>query len=234
MQSYKTKQPLWKSHEALWQPQPDCRRMPGRVPHEEPPITRHSGAAVHTFGVAAVSAPYHPPLTIAGQTYAFPHLEPFQMAVASQKVGRPLSIHVRFTNHCFSVALETAAQPQGAHSFPDGGGRPRVFCPVRYGLSRQLPVVVQQLNHPAAKVRQTVQRRNWLHSVQVVGPAGPYLIFFEIRRASQDKRHLQDLDLIVESAYPQGASQPPALLGSMNFVLLAGKTYMGEPVATRR
>ena len=171
--------------------------------------------------------PYHPSLTVAGQTYAFPHLEPFQIAVASQKVGRTLRIHVRFTNHCFSVAFDTTAHPSDTQTFPDGGGRLRVFCPMRYGLSQQLPAAVQRLNHPAAKVRQTAQRRNWLHSVQVTRPAGPYLIFFEVRRAPHEERHMQDLNLIVESAYPQGANSPPALLGPMNFVLLAGKTYLG-------
>lgn len=181
-----------------------------------------------------MSTPYHPPLTIAGRTYAFPHLEPFQMAVASQKVGRLLRIHVRFTNHCFSVAFDAAAYPPGTNTFFDSGSRLRVFCPVRYGLSQQLPAVVQQLSHPAAKVRQTAQRRNWLHSAQVIGPTGPYLIFFEIRRTSRNEGHLQDLNLVVESAYLQGARPPPALLGSMNFVLLAGKTYMGESIATRR
>lgn len=181
-----------------------------------------------------MSTPYHLPLTIAGRTYTFSHLEPFPMAVTSLKVGRPLRIHVRFTNHCFSVAFDAAAHPPGTNTFPDGGGRLRVFCPVRYGFSQQLPAVVRLLSHPAAKVRQTAQRRNWLHSAQVVGPTGPYLIFFEIRRTLRDERHLQDLNLVVESAYLQGVRPPPALLGPMNFLLLAGKIYMGEPIATRR
>ena len=179
-------------------------------------------------------APYHPPLTVAGQTYAFPHLEPFQMMVASQRVGRSLRVHVRFVSHCFSTVFEAATHSLDAQTFPDGGGRLRMFCPVRCGLSQQLPNAVQQLNHPAAKVRQTAQHWNWSHSVQVASPAGPHPIFSEIRRAPQDEKHLQDLNLTVESACSQDANPPPALLGPMSFVLLAGKTYLGKPTATRR
>lgn len=179
--------------------------------------------------------PYHRPLTIAGQIYDFPHLEPFQLTVVSQKVGRPLRIHVRFTTHCFSENFDPAAHPQSVFTFPDAGRRPRVFSLVRYDLSKQLPGALQQLNHPKAQVRQTTQRRNWLHSIMVSSPAGPYHVFFELRRAPADERELQDLNLTVESAYPQDPTKPaPGVLGQIGFLLLAGKIYKGEPTATRR
>ena len=179
--------------------------------------------------------PYHRSLTIAGQIYDFPHLEPFQLVVASQKVGRLLRIHVRFTTHCFSEGFDPTIHAQSAFTFPDAAGRPRVFSPVRYALSRQLPDALRRLDHPKAQVRQTTQRRNWLHSIMVSSPAGPYHIFFELRRAPADERPLQDLNLTVESAYPQDAAKPPpSVLGATSFLLLAGKIYKGEPTATRR
>lgn len=107
--------------------------------------------------------PYHPPLTIAGQTYDFPHLEPLQLVLASEKVGRPLRVHVRFTSHCFSKSYDPATYPPNTLTFSDAGGRPRVFCAERYMLSRQLPGVLVEMNHPKVKVWETVQRRNWLH-----------------------------------------------------------------------
>jgi hypothetical protein len=178
--------------------------------------------------------PYHPPLTVAARVYHFPHLEPFQIVVSSDKVGRDLRIHVRFSNHCFSEGFDAAIHPPGTITFPDGGGRQRVFSPERYGLSQQLPGVLQRLNHPKAKVWQTAQRRNWLHSLVVDNGTGPYHIFFEMRRAPADERHLQDLNMIVESAYQQGAGQPPAVLGKIGFVLLVGKVFKEEPTATKR
>ncbi len=82
---------------------------------------------------------------------------------------------------------------------------------------------------------QTAQERNWLHTVKVDDPAGPYHVFFELRRAAVESRHLQDLNLVVESAYPQGdVRRAPAVRGSMGFILLCGKVYKGESAATRR
>ncbi len=182
-----------------------------------------------------MTSPYHPPLVVAGQTYSFPHLEPLQLLVVSQKVGRPLRIRVRFANHCFSESFDAAVYPPNTPTFPDGGGRPRVFSAERYNLSRNLPDALQQMNHPKVLVRQTTQRRNWVHSITVASSAGPYHIFFELRRAPAEERELQDLNLTVESAYPQDPTRPPpALLGPMSFLVLAGKTYKGEPVATKR
>ena len=86
-----------------------------------------------------------------------------------------------------------------------------------------------------AMVMQTVAERNWLHLVTVEDPAGKYHIFFELRRTATEFRHLQDLNLVVENAYPQGAAhRVPAVRGSMGFILLCGKVYKGEPAATRR
>jgi hypothetical protein len=46
-----------------------------------------------------MSPPYHAPFIVGEQTYAFWHLEPFQMQVESTKVGKRLRIHVRFMSH---------------------------------------------------------------------------------------------------------------------------------------
>jgi len=181
-----------------------------------------------------VARPYHLPITASGQVYDFPHLEPFQILVASQKVGRNLRIHIRFSNHCFSDGFDPATHSSSTVTFPDGGGRPRAFSLERYELSQQLPDLLRNLNDPKAKVWQTAQRRNYLHSVIVNSESGPYHVFFEMRRAPEDERHLQDLNMTVESAYQQHVGRSPALLGKIGFVLLVGKVFKGEPVATKR
>lgn len=179
--------------------------------------------------------PYHPPLAVAGRTVGFTHLDPFDLTVDSVKAGRVLRVHVRFTTHCFTRSFESARHPAGEPVIRDAGGRPRTFCPVRYGLSFRLPAAIRALNHPKASVAQTAEERNWLHSVTLDDPDGIYRIFFELRRAPKEVRHLQDLSLVVESAYPQDpAFKAPGVRGTMGFILLCGKTFKGEPLATRR
>jgi hypothetical protein len=182
-----------------------------------------------------MSQPYHLPLEIQGRTYEFSHLEPFQMDVDSTKVGRTLRIHVRFTMHCFTKGYNAATHHPNEPVLRDAGGRARSFCTVRYGLSPRGAHMIRALNNPKAAVMQTAEERNWLHSVTVDQPDGKYHVFFELRRTPPVSRHLQDLSLVVESAYPQDtANRLPAVRGSMGFILLCGKVYTGEPVATRR
>jgi hypothetical protein len=62
-----------------------------------------------------------------------------------------------------------------------------------------------------------------------------YQIFFELRRTVPERRRLQDLDMVVESAYPADPSRTePNILGPVRFALLAGSLYLGKVVTTRR
>ncbi len=181
--------------------------------------------------------PFFSPITINGETIEFDHLEPFQLLVPSEKVGRDLTVDVRFTNHCFSFGDEDTEVEEG--ELYDHNGRRRIFCPTRYELSLSLPDILERLNHPAAKVWQTTARRNWTHIVQVDSPElpyeGPYYVFFEIRKAASAGRGGDDLKMTVESAYHElEGYDTPKTVGKMGFQLLCGKTYLGEPVATKR
>ena len=182
-----------------------------------------------------MSQPYHPPLFIEGKNRDFSHLEPFHIDIDSVKAGKILHIHVRFTSHCFTKQYDVATHPTDEPILLDAGGYPRSFCPTRHDLSLRIPSLIRALNHPKATVRQTTEERNWLHSVTVHEPDGKYHVFFELRRAPLAARHLQDLNLVVESAYPRNAiRQEPRTRGSMNFILLCGKVHKGEPFTTRR
>lgn len=176
---------------------------------------------------------YHPPLHIHGLVHELSHLDPFRFEANSAKVPRPLRINVRFTNHCFSEAFDRTKHPADAPAIMDGLTR-RVFCPDRYALSQHLPGLIRGLANPRVRVHETAARRNWMYAaiveIPVAGTPGTrYQIFFELRRTAPERRRLQDLDMVVESAYPADAARPePNILGPVNFLLLAGSLYVAS------
>jgi hypothetical protein len=180
--------------------------------------------------------PYHQPLTVCGRRYNLAHLDPFVFEANSRKVPHPLRVNVRFTNHCFSEAFDADKHDADDAVIMDGTRR-RVFSPGRYALSHHLPDLIRGLAHEKARVNQTAARRNWMLSaiVEVSVDTVRYQIFFELRRTRPDRARLQDLDMVVESAYPADpGKREPNVLGRMSFLLLAGSVYTGQPVSTRR
>ena len=180
-------------------------------------------------------ASYFPTLEISGKEFDFTHLEPFIMHVNSDMAKKVLKVHVRFTNHCFTKGYEPFYHPEGEPIIYDHSENKRTFCPIRYRLSLALPEIINRLCDPAEKVYQTSAKRNWAYSITIDDPEGPYHLFFEIRRASRDERHLQDLNVVIESAYPEDRGYgPPSLLGRIGFVGLCGRVFCGKPLATKR
>lgn len=181
------------------------------------------------------STPFFPPLIIASKSYEFKHLEPFTMSFHSNKAAKNLRVNVRFSNHCFthSPVLEETYSPD--FLLPDHAGRERVFCPIRYNLSHSLEELVKGLNDPKCKVYQTAARRNFNYSIQIEDPAGPYHLFFEVSKATGEKKKMQDLSLFVESAYPElPVGDAPKLLGRIGFQLLCTNIYLNKPTSTKR
>jgi len=182
-----------------------------------------------------VAKAYFESVVVEGKTFALDHLEPFTFNVDSERAKKTLRIHVTFSSHCFTRSHEPENDAPGVPIFPDHMGRPRVFCRTRYRLSLALPELIKGLGGPRVKVMETAAQRNWAYSIRVEDPAGPYHVFFEVRRAGKEHRDREDLRLVVESAYHQDSGQPPPKLrGVMAFVLLCGKVYLGEPASTRR
>lgn len=180
-------------------------------------------------------ANYFPSLDISGVTYDFEHLNPFVMIVKSDMAKRNLRVHVRFTNHCFSKGYDKFSHPEGEVVILDHSGKERTFCPIRYRLSLSLPGIINKLCDPIEKVFQTAARRNWAYSLTIDDPSGPYHLFFEIRRVSANERHLQDLNVVIESAYHEERGYgPPALLGRIGFVTLCGQVFCGKKLTTKR
>lgn len=179
--------------------------------------------------------PYFNKLTVGVAEFEFSHLEPFTFVIDSQLAKKALQIHVTFSNHCFTKGYKVENHVSGEPIIDPSSAKPRLFCPIRYSLSKSLPSIISSLNHPKLKVWETVAERNWAHSILIDDPAGPYHVFLTVGRPSAKHRHLQDLDLKVESAYHQDPGvDPPRLRGSMSFLLLCGKVYIGQPTSTKR
>ncbi len=180
-------------------------------------------------------ASYFPDLVLSGVKYDFSHLDPFMMIVKSDMAKKDLRIHVRFTNHCFTKGYDRRDHPDGDPVISDHSGNDRTFCPIRYNLSLSLPAIIKSLTKPEEKVSQTAARRNWSYSITVDDPKGPYHLFFEIRRTPQYERHLQDLNIVIESAYHEEKGYgPPKLLGRIGFVALCGRVFCNKPLSTKR
>ncbi|CAK3481235.1 Heat shock protein C [Vibrio crassostreae] len=175
------------------------------------------------------NTPYFPPIVIGSNTYDLSHLDPFKFEFQSNLAKRKIRVNVSFTSHCFSEG----EGKNGGENIDTDTPRPRFFCLTRYRLSKDLPKILASLNDPRVKVKQTKSRRNWVYSIKIDDPSGPYHIFFEVKKSEGDKAKFQDVNLVVESAYHEEKS-PPKVLGRMNFQLLCSKIYMRRPVATKR
>ena len=182
-----------------------------------------------------MTQPYYDSLALGGEVFEFSHLEPFTIEFESKLAKKWLRLHVTFSNHCFTKGYNPEEHIEGEPIFDEDTPRPRLFCRTRYRLSKTLPELIRRLNHHKVEVVQTAARRNWVYSLTIEDPAGPYHVFLEVRRAGAKYKHLQDLNLVIESAYYEDPNKgAPNLLGPMNFYLLCGKTFMGKPVATKR
>ncbi|MEN0106246.1 MAG: hypothetical protein AAGC84_07445 [Pseudomonas sp.] len=178
--------------------------------------------------------PFFPPVVFNGETYDLAHLDPLTLKIDSAMAGKVLTVGVRFSNHCFTSAYSPHDHKAGPILL-DAGGRQRTFCPKRYALSLQLGQLISELNHPKIQVWQTAERRNWVYSTTVEGHQGPYHVFFEIKRNDRKNHAQDDLNMVIESAYPEGDLRTgPNRFGRMGFVLLCGKIYTGKPIATKR
>lgn len=182
-----------------------------------------------------MAKPYFDPVQLGTEVFDLTHLEPFTMEFQSNLAKKWLRVHVTFKNHCFTKSYKEEQHPAGEPIFDHPGPRPRTFCRIRYKLSKALPAIINSLNDPKTKVWQTHEKRNWAYSIKVEDPEGPYHIFFEVRRPSSHQKHLQDINLVVESAYHEEPGENgPNLIGSMAFYVLCGKIYTNKPVLTNR
>lgn len=172
-----------------------------------------------------MSKSYFEPLVIGGEPVDLLHLEPFTLLVPSVLAKKTLRVRVTYSTHCFSEKYGAIPHPPSDPIIDVDTKQHRTFCPIRYGLSKGLPAVIRGMTD--SDVFQTSAVRNWVYSITIENPAGPYHVFFEVNRASAEQRTWQDLNLVVESAYPEDDS-PPSVRGKKPFALVCGEVYTGQ------
>ena len=131
--------------------------------------------------------PYFDPVETDTYTYDLSHLNPLNFEFTSRIANKNLRINVVFTNHCFTKDYIEDSPLNGFPLFYQGS-KIRIFCPIRYRLSKDLPELIMSLNNEKSKFRETKSRRNWAHSITIEDPNGPYHIFFEVRKSANDKK----------------------------------------------
>jgi hypothetical protein len=176
---------------------------------------------------------YFPSIDIDGKIYEFSHLNAFKMSFESVSANKNLNLHVVFTNHCFTTSYVAGSPTNGMPLFDINTPRPRIFCPTRYALSKELPRIIREMNHQKVKVQQTRSRRNFVHSIKIHDPNGPYHLFIDVQKGSKEDAKSHDLKIVVESAYHED-DKPPVTLGTIGFYVLCANKYLGKKVATRR
>lgn len=174
---------------------------------------------------------YFNQLVIGGNQINLAHLDPFTLTFHSERIGKVLRVAITFTNHCFSAEFGTIPHPAGQPVIWDGKKR-RTFCTTRYQLSHDLPDLIRQL--PEKTVTLASHGTTWVHTVTIQNPQGPYHAFLTVSRATGHERTWQDINVMVESAYPQ-TQQPPALKGLPRpFALVCADIYGGNAAKPKK
>lgn len=151
------------------------------------------------------------------------HLGPCIVECTLPKRAAPITIEVKFSNHCYTEKWDEALHV-GREVLLDGGGRPRAVCPVRLEQSRRLPELILRMLQ--AHVYQTPEA----NYVCITSPEGEeYRIYFNLKRSPAGAP--AQLTLFVESAYsPRAGALPPQKMTKVRFVILAEKTLLGQRV----
>jgi hypothetical protein len=153
--------------------------------------------------------------------------EPLIFQCPCEDIGRDLNIRVHFTPHVYTESYDDSIHTPDQIIYSEGKDRHRVFCPIRYKLSLELPELVCDL--PKWKVHQTAERRNYVHVVQLEVSNQFYEIYFMLQRAAGGDE--VDLRLTVESAYPVEVATPlPKRPRAIRFFVLARKVLRNEPI----
>lgn len=161
-----------------------------------------------------------------GAAVSLDHLAPLTFTCPCRDIGRDLIVGVVFLNHCYTEHFDETKHRKEQIVLYDGGSRPRVFCPIRHGLSVRLPGAVSSL--PGKRVFQTPEQRNYVYAVPLELEGQVYEIFFQLQRYRAEGA---DLRLTVESAYPvENRSPTRRRPQAIRFNVLAYKILGNRPV----
>lgn len=144
----------------------------------------------------------------------------FRVQVLPRDHTRPITLNVRFNDHCFTTGFDPAKHDP-MYIMPTmlvSKTEKRVFCPDRYSLSFQLPDLIKAFgNKRIASTRDG-------NLVRVESPDGQiYAIFFTLKKQSAAR-----VNMFVVSAYPIGSGKKVADTGEMKFDIALAKILRGE------
>lgn len=162
--------------------------------------------------------PYWNKLFMGGQDYPLDHLEPFVFSAAPVGQQELVEINVKFNNHCFSrdhTSQKDTLLPVGFFS----SSEKRVFDPIRYEMSKNLPSIIKSL--PGRRVKST----RYAEFVVIDLKDGiRYAVFFNLKRTSK-----REATLFVMSAYPiYDDRKNIAVTGEMRFAYLLSSLMKKE------
>jgi hypothetical protein len=167
------------------------------------------------------------PVVHEGKEVSIDHLAPMTITCPCESIGRDLLIDVDFANHCYTEKFVEGVHEIEQIILTEAEDRHRIFCPIRYELSHQLPDLIKAL--PNYRVHQTSQSRNYVYIVPLRIKNKPYEIYFMLQRAAPDSP--ADLRLTIESAYvDDGESNIRKRPNKIRFIILAHKVLTNQRV----
>lgn len=162
-----------------------------------------------------------------GEVVSISHLAGGQITCPCDTIKRDLVIRVAYTHHCYTEAFDEEKHSREEIIVYDSPERPRVFCPIRYKLSLDLPALLERL--PKARVYQTPEARNYVYVVSLTISNQLYEIYFMLQRAQAEDK--ADLRLTVESAYPsETAPVTKKRPREIRFLVLSQKVLMRQAI----
>jgi hypothetical protein len=172
--------------------------------------------------VAGWSYRYWEPHTDANNVvYDLSHVHPLKynlrLEATAKYEARNVPISVSFSSHTFTKSCaEADCHPQ--YSPPDD---PRVFCSIRYELSKRLPELVTTLAGRHCYLHK--HRDNNYIVVELAGlpPGSEYWIFFRLLPAGADRTAPSAVLVMVDSAFPGDPARAPYMPKPRKYVFNA-------------
>jgi hypothetical protein len=143
------------------------------------------------------------------------HTETFSWIGAAGQFS--CSVKIRYSSHCWSFEHDGTPQAIGSYIFRDRN-QDRVFCPVRFSHSLELPAIFRDLCAKPTHPIWLTPEDNWtIYRLAMASPLLPneqFWIFFRLKLIEGDAGKPSEVSLYVESAYPR-LGRPITLSRSM-------------------
>jgi hypothetical protein len=161
---------------------------------------------------------YWKPLFVDGTAIDLSHLEPFDFEVIPAGGIKPVTITVKFNDHCFTEDFDATRHDAPLTIDHVSGHETRGFDRVRYELSKNLPLIIRGLDGERIS---SARKGNLVRVTLQDGQTYP--VFFDLRLVRKSR-----IALFVISAFIWERSDKPTVTGGMNFNVAIAKVLRGE------